>query len=82
MLAALREGFLTAGHIKHWVSLSRSVVYDDGIEPTQLFPLRAEVEGHNNRRLRELSEDCFNFKAMDQQGYDELHKVMHRGTSH
>lgn len=44
------------------------------------FPLRAEVEGHNNSRLNELTGDTHIYRSMDSRGYnakgEQLEKEM------
>ncbi|KAJ6574741.1 hypothetical protein B0H19DRAFT_610865 [Mycena capillaripes] len=40
----MRAGVLSRTHIQQLTKLSRPLVYEDGIEPSRLFPLRAEVE--------------------------------------
>ncbi|ONH64862.1 ATP-dependent DNA helicase RRM3 [Cyberlindnera fabianii] len=37
------------------IELSREVVYEDGIQPTELYPTRYEVENSNKRRLAQLT---------------------------
>lgn len=45
--------------------LSRCVEYEDGIQPTELFSTRYEVDTSNQRRLRELPGDDVIFVAKD-----------------
>ncbi|CDK27564.1 unnamed protein product [Kuraishia capsulata CBS 1993] len=54
MLNAVRVGQLTPEIIQDFKSLCRPVVYEDGIMPTELYPLRHEVQRANENRLRQL----------------------------
>ncbi|KAF8898488.1 hypothetical protein BD779DRAFT_13905 [Infundibulicybe gibba] len=54
MLNAMRFGTLDPVTIAAFQRLSRAVVYTDGIEPTELYPTRAEVERANTTRLAQL----------------------------
>ncbi|CED85302.1 mitochondrial dna helicase [Phaffia rhodozyma] len=49
-------------------ALSREVVYADGIEPTELYPRREDVEAANANRLRSLHQDTIRFTAEDYAG--------------
>ncbi|KAF4623088.1 hypothetical protein D9613_002070 [Agrocybe pediades] len=70
ILTHMRHGTLTAEDIQVLESLSRPLVYADGIEPSQLFPKRQEVEDYNNRRLAELTGPAYQFPASDEAGSD------------
>ncbi|KAG1716789.1 hypothetical protein ID866_387 [Astraeus odoratus] len=70
MLSAVREGRLENWHREEFRRLSRPRNYDDGIEPTQLFPLKASVERCNQEKLQKLPGEARLFKAMDSYGYD------------
>ncbi|KAI0828262.1 hypothetical protein BC628DRAFT_106512 [Trametes gibbosa] len=54
MLNAMRFGRLNEQTARAFWGLSREVRYDDGIEPTELYPTRAQVESANSSRLRKL----------------------------
>lgn len=54
MLNSMRMGLLTPDLCKSLSALSRPVKYADGIEPTELYPTRREVEFANKRRLEAL----------------------------
>lgn len=45
--------------------LQRTVVYEDGIGPTELFPTRAEVENSNRKTLQSLAGKEFIYTAKD-----------------
>lgn len=70
ILASLRKGELKEEDIHHLQSLSRPLHYADGIEPSQLFPLRREVESCNNNRLAALAGPDHTFISVDSAGYD------------
>jgi len=70
ILTNMRQGVLTVEDVQHLHSLSRPLHYPDGIEPSQLFPLRRDVEGCNNDRLKELPGVQHIYQAMDSAGYD------------
>lgn len=53
------------------MSLGRKVVYDDGIEPTCLFPKRNQVLYENNRRLNTIKTNALKFTAYDASGHEE-----------
>ncbi|CDR46033.1 CYFA0S21e01288g1_1 [Cyberlindnera fabianii] len=50
---------------KQLIELSREVVYEDGIQPTELYPTRYEVENSNKRRLAQLTGKEMIFEAND-----------------
>ena len=70
MLSALRLGHLDERYIATLQGLSRPVVYDDGILPSQLFALRADVEGFNKKQLEKLEGNSVTYEGMDYLGYD------------
>ncbi|KAJ7919043.1 hypothetical protein B0H13DRAFT_1868796 [Mycena leptocephala] len=68
ILSSMRTGVLSRSHIQQLTKLSRPVIYEDGIEPSQLFPLRAEVEGCNNGRLSALTGTMITYNSIDSAG--------------
>ncbi|KAL1740872.1 DNA repair and recombination protein pif1 [Schizophyllum fasciatum] len=74
ILSAMRLGELEQAHVDKLRSLSRPVVYPDGIEPTYIFPLRAEVESCNNSRLAQLEGASQTYNAVDAIGWDPSHR--------
>jgi len=54
LLNSLRLGEVTDEMAKVFKSLEREVQYDDGIQPTELFCTRYEVEQANKKRLDQL----------------------------
>ncbi|KAI0666295.1 hypothetical protein C8Q78DRAFT_984565, partial [Trametes maxima] len=71
MLNAMRFGKLHPEAVTAFRNLSREVHYDDGIEPTELYPTRAEVESANSSRLNKLPDNPILFRARDLPGRDE-----------
>ncbi|KNZ79614.1 DNA repair and recombination protein pif1, mitochondrial [Termitomyces sp. J132] len=72
LLSSMRVGNLTRKHIDILRCLSRPVVYNDGIESSEIFPLRKEVESCNNARLNALPGPQFEYKSVDRIGFDYL----------
>ncbi|KAI0651482.1 hypothetical protein C8Q79DRAFT_38298 [Trametes meyenii] len=70
MLNAMRFGKLHPEAVAAFRNLSREVHYDDGIEPTELYPTRAEVESANSSRLNKLPGNPILFRARDLPGRD------------
>ncbi|KAF8656387.1 hypothetical protein AX16_002573 [Volvariella volvacea WC 439] len=70
LLGAIRRGCIGQEQVDQIKDLQRKVVYDDGIEPTELFPLRAEVDCCNNARLIALQGEATVYEAMDAAGWD------------
>ncbi|KAG4300737.1 hypothetical protein PCK1_003166 [Pneumocystis canis] len=65
MLNELRLGHLSHNSIKKFCSLDRELEFDDGLEPTELFPTRSEVDKANATRMRSLSGVMRTFEALD-----------------
>jgi len=70
MLNAIRFGKTSAKTTQAFRQLSRTVTYDDGIEPTELFPTRSEVEFSNRTRLEQLPDKVRIYEARDCPGVD------------
>jgi ATP-dependent DNA helicase PIF1 len=68
MLNEMRFGQLSVASIREFKKLDREVVYSDGLAPTELWPLRADVSQSNMRRLVQLRGDPHHFKAEDSVG--------------
>ncbi|OCH92732.1 hypothetical protein OBBRIDRAFT_726307, partial [Obba rivulosa] len=71
MLNSMRYGNLDPGIISKFRKLQRQVKYDDGIEPTELFPTKSEVRHCNAVRLRKLEGKSHPFRAIDIPGRDD-----------
>ncbi|KAI0336180.1 hypothetical protein GY45DRAFT_1238914 [Cubamyces sp. BRFM 1775] len=71
MLNAMRYGRMNAETTKAFRDLSRPVTYTDGIEPTELYPTRQEVDSANSHRLKQLPENSRLYHALDLPGRDE-----------
>ncbi|GAA5929992.1 uncharacterized protein JCM15063_004685 [Sporobolomyces koalae] len=67
MLNEMRFGQLTAQSIAKFKMLSREPKYA-GCEPTELFPMRHQVDQSNQARLRALKGEAVVFKAEDWAG--------------
>ncbi|AAS52914.1 AER233Cp [Eremothecium gossypii ATCC 10895] len=65
LLNAIRFGEVTPQVAAQMRQFEREVVYGDGIEPTELFPTRREVEQANRRRLERLPGFGMTFEAYD-----------------
>ncbi|KAI0359030.1 hypothetical protein OH77DRAFT_1395896 [Trametes cingulata] len=74
MLNSMRFGRMDAQTVMEFRKLSREVHYDDGIEPTELYPTRAEVESANSSRLRKLPGNNRVYDARDLPGRDDQGK--------
>lgn len=61
----MRLGKLSADSIAVFRGLSRPLKYDDGIQATELFPTRQEVDAANNSKMRLLSGAERKFVAVD-----------------
>ncbi|KAG8903521.1 hypothetical protein FRB99_003177 [Tulasnella sp. 403] len=78
MLNLMRVGELTPKMIAQFQRLSRKLVYDDGLEPTQLFPLKQQVDRANMERLNSLPGRTYKFHAKDSPGVDGAGKPITR----
>lgn len=65
MLNALRFGEMQSEMISKFLQLQKPKFYDDGIEPTELFPTRAEVKRANDIRLNSIGYSGYTFNAED-----------------
>lgn len=52
-------------------SLARPVHYEDGIGPTEIYPLRSQADLANKRQLDDLPGDAFRYEATDHLGKDQ-----------
>lgn len=75
MLNALREGALNDNMIGKFHSLRRKVTYNDGIEPTELFPTRQEVKRSNETRLHLLPGQLHTYTARDSESDPNLKRL-------
>ncbi|KAI0662490.1 PIF1-like helicase-domain-containing protein, partial [Cubamyces menziesii] len=71
MLNAMRYGRMNAETTKAFRDLSREVTYTDGIEPTELYPTRQEVDSANSQRLKQLPDASRLYHALDLPGRDD-----------
>ncbi|KAG8165835.1 hypothetical protein KVR01_004387 [Diaporthe batatas] len=65
MLNEMRLGHISEQTVETFKKMSRPIHFDDGLEVTELFPTRQEVENSNQRRLRELSGEAHRYEALD-----------------
>lgn len=65
MLNEMRFGNLSQRSIETFARLARRPNYDADIVPTELFPLRAEVENANRNRLECIQSESHEYKAVD-----------------
>ncbi|TFK57647.1 hypothetical protein OE88DRAFT_1620188 [Heliocybe sulcata] len=65
ILNTLRIGKVTEEIVDELRQLSRPVTYTDGIEPTELYPLRRDVEIANHNRLTALPTSEMRYLAVD-----------------
>ncbi|GHJ87381.1 hypothetical protein NliqN6_3783 [Naganishia liquefaciens] len=65
MLNEMRFGTLTAQSIAKFESLRTPRRYNDGIEPTSLYPTRRQVDAENERRLKTLPGESKIYRSRD-----------------
>lgn len=65
MLNEMRLGKLSPTTVANFQRLSRPLEFKDDVEATELFPTRAEVDGANQMRMRNLSGQEMKFDAVD-----------------
>lgn len=65
MLNEMRLGRISHSTVEAFKALSRPLKFDDGVDSAELFPTRAQVDGSNEKRLRELPGQAFRYEALD-----------------
>ncbi|UKZ71826.1 uncharacterized protein TrAtP1_013376 [Trichoderma atroviride] len=65
MLNEMRLGQISQQTVDTFKKLSRPLEFNDGVESAELFPTRAQVDGSNERRLRELPGQPNRYDAID-----------------
>ena len=65
MLNMMRVGQVDEIGLWHFRKLDREIHYDDGIQPTELFPRRAQVDEANTARMAALPGEELGFTATD-----------------
>lgn len=70
MLNDMRFGRVNAKTTEAFKALSRKVTYTDGIEPTELFSTRREVDNANFTRSNHLNTEAHTYVAMEYPGID------------
>jgi len=81
MLNEMRLGRLAGPTVEKFKNLSREVEYSDDIKPTELFPLRKEVEDANMHRLRALELPQHPYIARDFPGFDSKKQIVPMKTA-
>lgn len=61
----MRLGILSTPSVEVFRRLARSIEYGDGLQATELFPTRQEVDAANNSKMRQLPGDTIPFHAVD-----------------
>ena len=79
LLNELRLGVTSPQTIQTLRDLGRKVQYDDGIEPTCLFPTRNQVLNENRKRLEKIDAPKTVYTGTDVSGRQvkEPHKIFH-----
>ncbi|KAF7540116.1 hypothetical protein G7Z17_g12265 [Cylindrodendrum hubeiense] len=65
MLNEMRLGKISEDTVRAFKALARPLEFNDGLGMAELFSTRAEVEGSNERRLRDLPGTVRRYEAMD-----------------
>lgn len=65
LLNQMRQGEISPAAKQTFVGLSRPLPQDDGLLPTELFPLRTEVDRANAARMAALPGPSFTYEARD-----------------
>ncbi|SPQ22629.1 df3345b0-6ff7-4c15-ba86-c3a612f118ad [Thermothielavioides terrestris] len=65
MLNEMRLGRISDQTVRNFQALSRPLRFDDGLEVTELFPTRQEVDSSNQRRLQALTGKLYRYEAVD-----------------
>ncbi|EQL02356.1 DNA helicase PIF1, ATP-dependent [Ophiocordyceps sinensis CO18] len=65
MLNEMRLGKISNTTVEAFKALSRPLKFDDGVDSAELYPTRSQVDGSNERRLRELPGQVYRYEAMD-----------------
>ncbi|OPB45167.1 putative mitochondrial DNA helicase (Pif1) [Trichoderma guizhouense] len=65
MLNEMRLGQITQDTVDTFKRLARPLEFNDGVESAELFPTRAQVDGSNERRLRDLPGAPIKYDAID-----------------
>ncbi|KAL2156312.1 hypothetical protein VTH82DRAFT_1057 [Thermothelomyces myriococcoides] len=65
MLNEMRLGKISDKTVRSFQELSRPLTFNDGLEVTELFPTRNEVESSNQRRLKALTGKTYRYDAVD-----------------
>lgn len=75
MLNSLREGAVTDEIESSFQRLSRSLTVPGDITPTELFPLRRDVDRSNSNKMRQLPGQVVEFTASDSYMSDQAERL-------
>ncbi|KAF5099035.1 hypothetical protein D0Z00_001795 [Geotrichum galactomycetum] len=75
MLNSLREGTVTDEIESSFQQLSRSLKVPGDITPTELFPLRRDVDRSNSNKMRQLPGQVIEFTASDSYMSDQAERL-------
>lgn len=76
MLNEMRLGRITEDTVRAFKRLERPLEFNDGLGTAELFSTRNEVEGSNERRLRELPGTIRRYEALDTGKEDVRDKLL------
>lgn len=79
MLNKMRVGELEPAAIEQFKRLKRELWYEDDIQPTQLYPLKSQVERANSERLNQLPGPTFLYQSTDTPGMKVIYEGMGSG---
>lgn len=65
MLNEMRFGRMSPATVRSFSGLMRPIQYDDGLEATELFPRREDVERSNSNRLAALNTEGWSYSSTD-----------------
>ncbi|KAJ2998938.1 hypothetical protein NUW58_g166 [Xylaria curta] len=65
MLNEMRLGRISSDTVQTLKDLARPLTFDDGLDVTELFPTRYEVERSNETRLRSLPGETYHYESQD-----------------
>lgn len=65
MLNEMRLGKISDQNVQIFKDLARPLTFEDGLDVTELFPTRYEVERSNESRLRHLPGETYHYESLD-----------------
>lgn len=82
MLNSMRTGQLDNEIMAQFKQLERTVQYDDGLEPTELYPVRWQVDMANKTKMQALEGAVFTYNALDSSTFDSSQKLLDQLICH